>query len=190
MTRPFTEEDLAMLKRLRAEGVPGRVIAERMERAHTVIEFQVKRHKLPLPPKPELEVPADFRRQWCDKSIMQLAAHYGKSEHAIRKIVRKLGLKRAKFGQNISRIVPTKAPPNRYMTAARMPSSKAELTAAGRAADYLRGFYVPVHRCNDAGMFSPGASLWRCGTRIFDDREIVVRAEEVRGRRERMRGAA
>lgn len=53
--------------------------------------------------------------------------------------------------------------------------TKAALSYAGEAAEYLKK-YGPVTRCNEAGRFDPKGSMWRRGSTVLTDDEVIERA--------------
>lgn len=186
---PFTDDELATLKRLRAEGVSGRSIAEKLGRPVTTIEFQVKRNKIPLPPRPSLDIPPDFARRWQTTSLYDLGKHYGHSKEWAGRVAKQLGLKRP-VGHNLPNFKePKPGKPNPFMTTARMPISTAVMTEAGRAAEYLKSL-APTYRCDEQKRPQQDGRLWRHGTLTLDDKQIIERAAEVKARRARMRGVA
>lgn len=198
----LTDEQVRQIDVLREAGVPRKTIclatgASQSQYDRLLEKGRVSRSRGQTPRR---AIPDDFAVMWQTMGLEALAAHYRCCKDITSRWAKELGLVRKPGSLHPhawkARIAPTprpkppvRMPNNRYLTAARPFSSKAEMTAAGRAADFLRPMYVPVYRCNEDGKPEASGRLWRCGKRVFSDTEIIARADEIRARQERMRAA-
>lgn len=105
---PLTEEQAREARRLRREGWSVRRIAQRLGRGHTSIRTALRRWRVPRVPRQWL-TPADKARVLdlanSGHTIVAIMAWTGRSEQAIRRVLRRAGVQRGRPRLDRSRIV-------------------------------------------------------------------------------------
>ncbi|QCG94442.1 hypothetical protein E6C67_10950 [Azospirillum sp. TSA2s] len=105
---PLTEEQAREVRRLQREGWSVRRIAQRLGRGHTSIRTALRRWRVPRVPRQWL-TPADKARVLdlanSGHTIVAIMAWTGRSEQAIRRVLRRAGVLRGRPRLDRSRIV-------------------------------------------------------------------------------------
>ena len=136
--------------------------------------------------------PADFAEKWEVMPRAVLVKHYGVSQGVITRWVKQSGLKRDR-GINIGRGRKVQKEKRAnikpfIMHGGHKPTEiviHRDMSSVGLAVEFLRSL-SPVSRCRADGMLDPKGSYWRRGSAVFNNEQVVERADEIRARAERM----
>lgn len=195
MSRYFnwTPDKRQHLRDLVASGLTAREIAPTFGLTRKAIIDAVRKHELgPWIAKPGTRpgdlshIPEDFAERWQTTSQAALAEHYRRAPATISLWRQRLGLHRPR-GAHIAKpqatavVVEPAEParlikPNAYQTAP-VDRVRRDMSPAGQAADILRRDRWTVFRCDDRGRYAVDGPLWRCGSVVCGDDELIERAE-------------
>jgi len=194
---PSTAEERAKVRSMVAKSMTAKQIAAETGRSAKSIVYMVCAYELgPWRGKSGMfrdltHIPEDFAEQHGRMTQTQLAAHYGRSGSTISLWVRRAGLLRPKT----VKINKTKKPPVSKIEIKPICMGKGgksavvnfhrDMSRVGLAVEFLRSL-SPVSRCRADGILDPKGSYWRRGSAVFNDEQVVERADEIRARAERM----
>jgi len=127
----------------------------------------------------KITMPADFLTFAPGKTAAEISRHYGFSCDTARRLRIQAGIP----GPSASRLAqsgnarPAHLVRNAYMSTP-IDRFTRDGSRAGLAADFLRRF-GPVSKCNDRGLADIAGKLWRRGSAILTDAELIERAERL-----------
>lgn len=109
------------------------------------------------------KMPEGFAGRAKTMTRSQLCAYYSCSYKTLARLIREADVEPMSYNR---------ARPRKMMP---IDTVKPSLSYAGEAAEYLKRWGA-VTRCNEAGRFDPKGSMWRRGSAILTDDEVIERA--------------
>ena len=182
----WTPERVADLRKLVAEGLTAREVAEKFGVTRKAVIGATWRNGIHgwnrADPK---TVPADFVERYETARFAELARHYGVSVTTIKRWQSLKGLKRGTGYWTREKADTVRSAPKSKAGPVDRPHM--DHSQAGLAASFLRRDRWIVFRCNADGRAvdtlrgngkpNPDASHWRCGTAVCTDDELIARAK-------------
>lgn len=197
--RPWSQEDIDTVRRMAADGATARQIGAALGRTRDVVHGLRRRFPditFTHIGRDPLAAPEDFAEQWPLYTGRQLARRYGRAHKTIIRWASDLGLSRPASWRSPEyaskkpkpqprvRKTPVEKPKvvSSWGSAAPVDRPHRDMSPAGQAADYLRGFGV-VYRCTPTGRADEKGTHWRRGSAVLTDAELIERAAWMRSRR-------